>query len=82
MFNGREMSKSQNITISEKQNSKSAIDKEGSCIKKYSVGEPKKQYFLIIQTKEAFKKNIIIQIISFLKKFYLEHKFYFLYSSI
>jgi len=82
MFNGREMSKLQNITISEEQNSKSAIDKEGSYIKNILLVNQKKQYFLIIQTKETFKKNIIIQIISLLKKFYLEHKFYFLYSSI
>ena len=57
MFNGREMSKRQNITISEKQNSKSAIDKEGSCIKKYSVDEPKKTIFFGYTNKRSVQKK-------------------------
>ena len=57
MFNGKEMSKRQNITISEEQNSKSAIDKEGSCIKKYSVGEPKKTIFFDYTNKRNIQKK-------------------------
>ena len=57
MFNGREMSKRQNITISKEQNSKSAIDKEGSCIKKYSVDEPKKTIFFGYTNKRSVQKK-------------------------
>ena len=82
MFNGREMSKRQNTTTIEEQNFKSKTDKDGSCIKKYFIFEPKKAIFFDYTNKRSIQKNIIIQIISFLKKFHLEHKFYFLYSSI